>query len=150
MTANDIVQPTHPASRYVYHWLKVLIWIAYAYAIYWLSVSGHWGDVWGIMTMSCECKNSNRPAPHPLSALIWVSCVAGIISSLVFAGKSVSDGEFETQWDGSTEDCKGKKISVFLGILLGILYVLLVPFLLLTTIFYGIFLTLSMKWIPGD
>lgn len=142
MTANNMIQNT--ISRHIYPKLKMVIWGAYAYGVYYVTAGQHWGDVWYFMTDGADGND--------ISFLVvvagWVSVIGGTISSLAMACMSVDDGEFKNQWDRMFDEIHEDKLSIFGGILLGILYLLLVPYLALAAIFYGFAAVLAKRCIP--
>lgn len=146
MTANKMVRSI---ASTVYYNLKILIWAAYAYGIYYVVVGGHWGAIWDYITPN-EHSHSDACGcgPFVFAAIIWIGAAVGVISSVIFVSSSIEDGEYESQWNAVMKEVKEEKISTFLGVVLGVLYILLVPYLLLYSIFYGISFVLTKKWIP--
>ncbi len=148
MTANTMVRST---ASGIYRNLKILVWAAYAYGIYYVYVGDHWGTIWDYITpnehdhsSSCGC------GPLPFAVIIWLGAIAGVLSSFIFAVDSLdaTTGERKSQWDAIMGEVEAEKISTFLGVILGVLYILLAPYLLLYSIFYGVAYVLAKPWIP--
>lgn len=136
-----VVQGT--ISSMIYPKLKIAVWAAYAYGIYHISAGGHWGAYWDYITTD-KCSEGQ----FLITIAVWVISLLGTITSVVVAVSSIEDGKFRNQWHRLVDEVYEEKMSIFLGMVLGLLYVLLVPHLITAWIFYGMAKVLSKKCIP--
>ncbi len=149
MTANDIVQPMYPASRYVYHWLKILAWAVWAYGIYYLSIDDHWTTVWN--NYIAPNKFARQNLDYSILAIpIWILFLTIAAMSVAFGIISFLEGEGKNAWTELSKSVrsKGNKVSVFGAACLGFCYLILIPHIVLSCILCPIILLVSKACIP--